>query len=149
MAWATPRFELGEPRLSADTFTPGGSLTVSVEVRNVGARAGSEVVQCYVAPEAPRLPRPPKELKAFAKRAPGAGESAEVELRLDDRSFAYWDPGQADWEQAVARFTQISPQMPPTTAAHRAGRSTRDATRCSSAARRPTSPAGPELEVAP
>jgi beta-glucosidase len=105
------RFELGEPRLSAGTFTPGGTLTVSVEVRNVGDRAGSEVVQCYVAPEAPRLPRPPKELKAFARVHLEPGASTVIELRLDDRSFAYWDPGQPDWDQVAARFTQISPQI--------------------------------------
>ena len=104
-------FELGEPRLSDGTFTPGGSVTVSVEVRNVGQRAGSEVVQCYVGPEAPRLPRPPKELKAFARVHLEPGASTVVELQLDDRSFAYWDPGQADWEQVAARFTQISPQI--------------------------------------
>ena len=33
---------------------------------NSGDRAGSEVVQCYVAPEASVLARPPKELKGFA-----------------------------------------------------------------------------------
>jgi beta-glucosidase len=105
------RFELGEPRLSADTFTPGGGLIVSMEVCNVGDRAGSEVVQCYVAPEAPRLPRPKKELKAFVRVHLEPGASTVVELRLDDRSFAYWDPGQADWEQVAARFTQISQQI--------------------------------------
>ena len=105
------RFELGQPTLSADTFTPGGDLTVSVEVRNAGSRAGSEVVQCYVAPAASRLPRPPKELKAFARVQLEPGQSTVVELHLDDRSFAYWDPGQQDWDAVAARFTQISPQL--------------------------------------
>jgi beta-glucosidase len=104
-------FELGAPVLSAETFTPGGLLTVSVEVRNAGSRAGSEVVQCYVAPHAPRLPRPPKELKAFARVHLEPGQSTVVALHLDDRSFAYWDPGQADWDEVAARFTQISPQI--------------------------------------
>jgi beta-glucosidase len=104
-------FEIGRPALSADTFTPGGDLTVSVEVRNGGARPGSEVVQCYVAPAAPRLARPPKELKAFAKVHLEAGQSQVVELRLDDRSFAYWDPGQRDWDEIAGRFTPTSPQL--------------------------------------
>jgi hypothetical protein len=34
-----------------------------------------------------------------------------VELWLDDRSFAYWDPGQGDWGDVAGRFTQISPQL--------------------------------------
>jgi beta-glucosidase len=105
------RFEYGPATVSARTFSRDDSLTVSVPVTNVGDRAGTEVVQCYVAPESPRLARPPKELKAFAKVHLEAGHSAVVELRLDDRSFAYWDPGQADWEQTAARFPALTPQV--------------------------------------
>jgi beta-glucosidase len=74
-------------------------------VTNTGARRGSEVVQCYVAPDSPRLVRPPKELKAFAKVHLDPGETMTVELVLDDRAFAYWDPGQADWEAIASRVT--------------------------------------------
>jgi beta-glucosidase len=104
-------FELGDPVLSAATFRPGSRLTVSVRVRNVGRRAGSEVVQCYVAPSTPRLPRPPKELKGFARVHLDPEQSTVVELDLDDRSFAYWDPGQRDWSDVAGRFSQISPQL--------------------------------------
>jgi beta-glucosidase len=96
-------FELGEPRLSAPTFRPGGTLTVTVPVTNTGDRPGASVVQLYVAPEAPRLLRPPKELKAFAKVRLDPGESTTVDLVLDDRSFAYWDPGQPGWEAIRSR----------------------------------------------
>ena len=44
-------------------------LRIEATVTNVGTCAGSEVVQCYVAARAPRLVRPPKELRAFAKVA--------------------------------------------------------------------------------
>ena len=91
-------------------------MTVSVPVTNVGTRAGSEVVQCYVAPVAPRLARPPKELKAFGKVALDAGETAVVDLVLDDRAFAYWDPGQDDWnavqEFVPKMFNFLSPPVP-------------------------------------
>ena len=51
-------------------------------------------MQCYVGPPQPaRLTRPPKELKAFAKVALDPGETATVTLELDERAFAYWDPG--------------------------------------------------------
>ena len=61
---------------------------------NTGARAGSEVVQCYVAPPArTEVPRPVQELKAFAKVHLAAGESTVVRLELDDRAFAWWDIG--------------------------------------------------------
>ncbi len=94
-------FAFGEPSVSADELAPGDTLTVSVAVTNTGTRAGSEVVQCYVAPVAPRLARPPKELKAFAKVRLEPGETRLVELVLDDRAFSCWDPGDPDWDRIV------------------------------------------------
>ena len=99
-------FALGEPRLSASELAPGGTLTLAVDVTNTGGRRGAEVVQCYVAPQDPRLVRPPKELKAFAKVWLDAGETATVELELDARAFAYWDPGDPDWPALRERIAQ-------------------------------------------
>jgi beta-glucosidase len=96
-------FALGEPVLSEPTIAPGESVTISVPITNTGTRPGSEVVQCYVAPSRPRLARPPKELKAFAKVRLEPGESSTVELELPARAFAYWDPGQSDWEEIRSR----------------------------------------------
>jgi beta-glucosidase len=99
--------EIGEPTLSAATLAPGAPITVSVPVVNTGGRGGSEVVQAYVAPASTRLARPPKELKAFAKVWLEPGETKTVDLVLDARSFAYWDPGQDDWEAVKS----MSPDM--------------------------------------
>jgi beta-glucosidase len=96
-------FALGDPTVSVSDLRPGETLTVSVAVTNTGTRAGSEVVQCYVAPVAPRLARPPKELKAFAKVRLEPGETKVAELVLDERSFSCWDPGSPDWERIVPR----------------------------------------------
>ena len=101
------RWDIGEPTLSAATLLPGAPITVSVPVVNTGHRGGSEVVQAYVAPESTRLARPPKELKAFAKVWLEPGETKTVNLVLDARSFAYWDPGQDDWDE----IKSMSPDM--------------------------------------
>ena len=92
-------FEFGAPTPSSATWRRGQSITVSVPVTNTGRRAGSEVVQGYVAPRSPKIARPPKELKAFAKLRLGPGQTGVAELELDERSFAYWDPGAPDWER--------------------------------------------------
>ena len=96
-------FALGEPALSSTTFRPGEQLVINVPVTNTGDRAGSEVVQLYVAPRSPRLSRPVKELKAFAKVRLNPDETGSARLVLDDRSFAYWDPGHPDYEEMRAR----------------------------------------------
>jgi beta-glucosidase len=90
-------FTIGEPNVSAEAFRPGDTVDVEVSVTNVGDRAGSEVVQCYVAPPpSSKVARPPKELKAFAKVHLAPGETRTVTLSLDDRSFAHWDRGSGE-----------------------------------------------------
>ena len=75
----------------------GQPVSLSVLVTNIGPRQGTEVVQVYVAPRNPRLPRPPKEMKAFAKIGLEAGESRMISLTLEPRAFAPYDPATASW----------------------------------------------------
>ena len=84
-------FEIGAPRLSANQIGVDGSVTVSVDVRNTGARAGDEVVQLYVRDVLSSLTRPVKELKGFRRvtLAPGAAQTLEFEL--DREAFAFWN----------------------------------------------------------
>ena len=65
-----------------------------VPVRNAGKREGAEVVQLYVSPVDPKVDRPVKELKRFAKKALKPGEEAVVEFKLTPRDFAYYDEAQ-------------------------------------------------------
>jgi beta-glucosidase len=84
-------FDWGAASLDSQAFSPGSPLTVTVPVTNTGDRQGSEVVQVYVRPHAPRLTRPRTELKGFAKVELAPGETAQARIALDDRAFAYWD----------------------------------------------------------
>jgi len=83
-------FDIGAPELSSSSIAAGETLTVRVSVTNTGDRPGSEVVQLYVTPLAPKAFRPPKELKGFSKVHLEPGESTVVEFLLDGRSFARW-----------------------------------------------------------
>ncbi|MDO4284860.1 MAG: glycoside hydrolase family 3 C-terminal domain-containing protein [Eubacteriales bacterium] len=71
---------------------------VRVTIRNTGERDGSEVVQLYVAAPKGRIFRPEKELKGFAKVFLKAGESREVWIPFDDKTFRYWNVGTNRWE---------------------------------------------------
>ncbi len=94
-------FDIAEPSADRLHIATNGSvaatesMTVTVPVTNTGSRSGSHVVQIYVAARNPRIHRPVQELKAFAKVHLEPGESTSVEMRLDPRDFAYWDPGDA------------------------------------------------------
>ncbi|MEO1056707.1 MAG: glycoside hydrolase family 3 C-terminal domain-containing protein, partial [Actinomycetota bacterium] len=62
-----------------------------------GDREATAVIQGYVAPIDPVAVRPPKELRAFAKRVLPAGASAEVDLVFGTDAFSRWDPPTHGW----------------------------------------------------
>ncbi len=83
---------------------PGEPVMVSVTVTNTGDRAGKEVVQLYVRDVVASLPRPPKELKRFAKIALQPGESQTVHFELDARALAFYDPDRKAWIAEPGEF---------------------------------------------
>jgi beta-glucosidase len=85
-----------------------GSAVVSLKVTNVGKRDGEEVVEIYVAPPKEDVPRPPKELKGFARVALGAGETKAVSVTLEPRAFAYWDQGKKTWAVEAGSYEVLA-----------------------------------------
>jgi beta-glucosidase len=74
---------------------------VSVEVRNVGHRAGVAVPQLYVGlPAARGRPQPPRALKGFESVTLRPGQRKRVVFKLDERSLSYWDVRKHRWLMA-------------------------------------------------
>jgi beta-glucosidase len=71
-------------------------LQVSLDVSNIGARAGEEV-QLYVSAIGSAVERAPKELKAFARIALQPGETKSVQLDVPVSRLAYYDESEADF----------------------------------------------------
>ena len=105
-------FEIGPPELSSSRFTPGGTVIVRVPVANIGDRRGQEVVQLYVSASHPRVFRPVKELKAFAKVTLDPGATSLVELELSDRAFARWSAKDSTLAGLLERQVAQAPFMP-------------------------------------
>jgi beta-glucosidase len=82
----------------------GERIEVSLKVKNSGDTAGKEVVQLYVSDLESTLPRPPKELKGFAKVDLKPGESQIVTFALDERSLAFYDPIKKAWVAEPGEF---------------------------------------------
>jgi beta-glucosidase len=82
----------------------GQPLEVSVTVTNTGKVAGKEIVQLYVADRNASLPRPPKELKGFAKIELQPGESQVVSFTLDQRALSFYDPYKKQWVAEPGEF---------------------------------------------
>jgi beta-glucosidase len=73
-------------------------------VKNTGSRAGAEVVQVYVRDVASSLPRPPQELKGFARVFLQPGETKTVAVALGADAFAFYDPAKKAWVAEAGEF---------------------------------------------
>lgn len=89
-------FAYSNLQIANPTLGASDTLSVSVDVKNTGAVAGSEVVQLYVGYDNTALKtgwrRPVKELKAFARAAdiaPGATRTVTLTVKTSD--LGYWD----------------------------------------------------------
>lgn len=73
------------------------SVIVTFTLANTGARAGAEVAQVYVGAPGLAVPRPPRELKRFARVVLQAGESKRVELEIPLATLRYYDHERFEW----------------------------------------------------
>ncbi|MGE5761993.1 MAG: glycoside hydrolase family 3 N-terminal domain-containing protein [Gemmatimonadota bacterium] len=70
---------------------PGESAVVRCRVRNVGGRAGDEVVQLYLHDELASVPRPVLQLAGFQRLRLAPGEEREVAFRLGTEQLRLLD----------------------------------------------------------
>ena len=77
---------------------------IRVLITNQGDRDGAEVVQMYVGLQNAIVFRPAKELKGFKKIFLKAGESREVQIPFDDKTFRYWNIRTNQWEVEMGTY---------------------------------------------
>lgn len=82
-------FEYGDLTLSVTEVSPDTSLTVAVELTNIGGRAGKEVVQLYIQDLKGEVIRPVKELKGFQKVELQPGETKEITFEITETMLRY------------------------------------------------------------
>lgn len=82
-------YEYSNLRVSPDAVSIGGEVTVSVDVRNTGARAGKETVILYLRDDVATLSPPGKRVRRFAKiyLEPGRSKTVTFKLNRDDLSY--------------------------------------------------------------
>jgi beta-glucosidase len=91
-------------KLSQPVLQPDGTVTVTVDVTNTGKRAGEEVVQLYMHDPQPKIDRPVRELKGFAKIALKPGETKSVSLKLTPRDLSYFDVLGKQWKANAGNY---------------------------------------------
>jgi beta-glucosidase len=96
----------------AGDFAP--AYAVSVDLRNTGPRAGSAVIQLYLAPLADAadagdvteatLPRPPQALAGFCKLELAPGASGTARMTVAARAFQSYDTAAGGWVNRPGRY---------------------------------------------
>jgi beta-glucosidase len=85
------RFRLSNLRLSPRTIPADGRLAVTVDVENVGDRAGDEVVQLYIRDVVASVARPVKELAGFQRIPLRPGEKKTARFELGPEHLGFYD----------------------------------------------------------
>ncbi len=91
-------FDIGAPTLSSSSIAAGSGVTVRVPVTNTGDMAGDEVVQVYLRDDISSVTRPVKELAGFQRVTLQPGETRQVDIAIEPRSFMMWN---RDMERVV------------------------------------------------
>jgi len=81
-------FEYSNLQLSAKRITPDDTVVISVDVQNVGRRAGDEVVQLYVSDLDASVPVPIRQLQGFERVHLAPGETKTVTFALTPRQLS-------------------------------------------------------------
>ncbi len=97
-------FEYRDLAVDQATIAPGGTVTVSAVVTNVGERAADEVVQLYIHQRSGSASRPVRELKGFERVGLAAGESRTVRFTLGPAELRYWSAAGHDWVLDASTF---------------------------------------------
>lgn len=98
-------FGYSEAKASKANMKADGTITVSVDVENVGKVAGKEVVQLYIGDQEASLVRPVKELKGFKKIALEPGQKQTVTFEINPEMLKYFDDAKHEWVLEKGRFT--------------------------------------------
>ena len=94
------RFEYGAPRLSAEKYALGDTVSVSFDLRNGSDRDGVEIAQLYIEDEVTSLTWALRELVAFERVELKAGQARRITLEVPVSEL--WIAG-ADGRKIVER----------------------------------------------
>ncbi|WP_159799360.1 beta-glucosidase BglX [Flavobacterium sp. MK4S-17] len=96
-------FQYSNLKLNKNSFGKGGSITVSVDVKNTGKISGREVVQLYIRDLTASVTRPVKELKGFEVAELKPGETETISFTINEKSIEFYTANNI-WEAEAGEF---------------------------------------------
>jgi beta-glucosidase len=98
------RFQYSTLRVRARGDGDDVIVDVRFDLSNVGRRPGAEIAQLYLRDVDASVPRPPRELKGFAKVELAPGETRTIEMTLHGRDLAFFDEASRSWRVEPGAF---------------------------------------------
>jgi beta-glucosidase len=84
-------FAYSDMKLNSRSIHADEKLTVRVKIKNVGKRAGDEIVQLYIRDMVGSVSRPVRELKGFRRISLLPGEEKEVVFELGNEELGFYN----------------------------------------------------------
>ena len=100
-------FEYGKASVDRTALNGGGTIHLSVPIRNTGSREGAEVVQLYISDPECSVERPAKELKGFRKVRLQPGEQKTVTFDIATDALGYYDDATHSWKTEPGQFRAL------------------------------------------
>jgi len=101
---------VGAAEISAAALNGGqAALTVSAEIKNTGAREGTETAQLYIRLRGTSVARPVRELKGFQRVRLAPGESRRVEFKLGRDELSFWNVNMNDVVEPGSLYVWVAP----------------------------------------
>ncbi len=97
-------FTYSDLTFSTKIINGSPEIAVSLNVKNTGDFPGKEIVQIYVRDTKPRIFKPLMELKGFAKVDLEIGETKNIEIKLNNQSFSFFDADELAWKTCSGEY---------------------------------------------
>jgi beta-glucosidase len=97
-------FSYSNIKLEKPTWSPSSTFTVTANITNTGKVRGAEVAELYIEPKSPRVDRPIRELKGFARVDLLPGQTKTAQFVLVPRDFAYCDVAGKQWRADEGKY---------------------------------------------
>ena len=85
------KFKYSNLKLSAKSFKAGKGVRLTVDVQNIGDRAGDEVVEMYVTDVNASVPVPIRSLAGVKRLTLGRGQSQKLSFTIEPRQLSVID----------------------------------------------------------
>ena len=101
------QFAISNLRSDKSELTQDDTIAFTVNVKNTGKRAGSEVVQLYIHDVKSSVDRPKKELKGFQKVYLQPGENKDVTITINKEALSFYYELSSSWKAEAGKFEAL------------------------------------------